>query len=147
MTAKLPEHWQELKAEDGRSYYYYHRTGQTQWDHPLDDYYRNLYAKLKKEKLDRQRAAAAAAAAAVVSQEQRALRRASARAEAASAAAAAGAGRIVQPAPLLPGTAGASVLDAVAAAAAGARKGGSVAVRGEAVGPQVPRMSAQAPAH
>ena len=134
MTAKLPEHWQEFKGEGDRSYYYYHRTGQTQWEHPLDDYYRNLYLKLKSEKLARQRAAVAAAAAAVVSQEQRALRRASARAEAAAAAAAAGRG--MQPAPPMPGAGAVPVLDAVAAAAATALRK-DAAVRGEALGPQV----------
>jgi hypothetical protein len=53
MTAKLPEHWEELKAENGQSYYYFKRTGQTQWEHPLDEYYRSLYAKLKKDKVAR----------------------------------------------------------------------------------------------
>ena len=53
MTAKLPEHWEELKAENGQSYYYFKRTGQTQWEHPLDEYYRGLYAKLRKDKIAR----------------------------------------------------------------------------------------------
>lgn len=62
MTAKLPEHWEELKAENGQSYFYFKRTGQTQWDHPLDEYYRGLYAKLKKEKVARRLPADATAA-------------------------------------------------------------------------------------
>jgi hypothetical protein len=53
MTAKLPEHWVEVKPETGQSYFYFKRTGHTQWEHPLDEYYRGLYIKLKQEKENR----------------------------------------------------------------------------------------------
>jgi len=51
MTAPLPENWSEHNTRDGQPYYYNKRTDHTQWEHPMDDYHRNLYKKLKAEKL------------------------------------------------------------------------------------------------
>jgi hypothetical protein len=50
MSAALPENWTEFQTQDGQSYYYNRRTDTTQWEHPLDDYHRQLFMRLKKQK-------------------------------------------------------------------------------------------------
>jgi hypothetical protein len=127
MTAKLPDHWEEHKAENGQTYYYFKRTGQTQWEHPLDEYYRGLYAKLKKEKVARRIPAAY---------------RGDARRSCAPAAVPAG--RAVLPGTAANFSAAVPILDAAAAAAARFADGRSAApsdalarADGGARGPQV----------
>lgn len=51
MTAPLPENWSEHNTRNGQPYYYNKRTDHTQWEHPMDEYHRGLYKKLKAEKL------------------------------------------------------------------------------------------------
>lgn len=47
MTAKLPENWKEFFTADGQSYFYNDSQKKTQWEHPMDDYYRKMFQKLK----------------------------------------------------------------------------------------------------
>ena len=43
-----PPPWQaEFTTPDGQTYYYNKRTDMTQWEHPLDDYHRSLFEKLR----------------------------------------------------------------------------------------------------
>jgi len=51
MTAPLPANWSEHTTKDGQPYYYNLRTDHTQWEHPMDEYHRGLYKKMKAEKL------------------------------------------------------------------------------------------------
>ena len=50
MTAPLPPNWSEHNTRNGQPYYYNERTDMTQWEHPMDDYHRGLYKKLKGQK-------------------------------------------------------------------------------------------------
>ena len=47
MTSPLPDHWSEYKTDAGQVYYYNMRTRISQWEHPLDDYHRSLFLRLK----------------------------------------------------------------------------------------------------
>ncbi|CAJ1987020.1 WW domain containing protein [Leishmania donovani] len=47
LKAPLPEHWKACKSEKGELYYFNFKTGQSIWDHPSDEHYREL---LKAEK-------------------------------------------------------------------------------------------------
>ncbi|KAH7826860.1 putative centrosomal protein [Monocercomonoides exilis] len=49
-NAALPDGWVEEETPDHRAYYYNEKTGASMWDHPLDDYYRNLYEVEKRKK-------------------------------------------------------------------------------------------------
>ena len=43
MNAPLPEHWRECEDASSGQYYYAHtQTQQTTWEHPLDQYFKNL---------------------------------------------------------------------------------------------------------
>ncbi len=136
MTAKLPEHWEELKAENGQSYYYFKRTGQTQWEHPLDDYYRGLYAKLKKDKATRRFLIDSTSAV-----------RGDARRSCAPTAASAVLARAMLPGTAAPFSAAVPILDAAAAAAARSADGRAAPpsdrprADGSARGPQVRRQT------
>jgi len=55
LNATLPSEWTEHEDSDGNQYFFNATTKQSSWEHPLDDYFRRLYAQHKK-----QRAAAAA---------------------------------------------------------------------------------------
>lgn len=56
LKAPLPEHWKPCKAPDtGDIYYFNFQTGESVWDHPCDEYYKNLYA-TEKANLERRRA-------------------------------------------------------------------------------------------
>ena len=52
-NAPLPAPWSEHQDEGGNTYYYNSATDDSVWEHPLDEYYRNLYRKHKQEILDR----------------------------------------------------------------------------------------------
>ena len=49
-NAPLPAPWSEHQDEGGNTYYYNSATDDSVWEHPLDEYYRNLYRKHKDEK-------------------------------------------------------------------------------------------------
>ena len=51
-NAPLPAPWSEHQDEGGNTYYYNSATDDSVWEHPLDEYYRNLYRKHKQEKDD-----------------------------------------------------------------------------------------------
>lgn len=47
LKAPLPEHWKACKSEKGELYYFNFKSGQSIWDHPLDDHYKELFKKEK----------------------------------------------------------------------------------------------------
>jgi hypothetical protein len=47
LNATLPAVWTEHKDEEGNTYYFNADTGESSWEHPLDDYFRKLYARHK----------------------------------------------------------------------------------------------------
>ncbi|KAK1929435.1 Centrosomal protein [Phytophthora citrophthora] len=49
--APLPENWKPCKTTDTEEIYYFNfATGQSTWDHPCDEFYRNLYEEHKKKR-------------------------------------------------------------------------------------------------
>ncbi|GLD98569.1 hypothetical protein PINS_up007267 [Pythium insidiosum] len=52
LKAPLPENWKPCKTTDTEEIYYFNfATGQSTWDHPCDEFYRNLYDEHKKKRL------------------------------------------------------------------------------------------------
>jgi hypothetical protein len=47
LKAPLPENWKACKSEKGELYYFNFKTGQSIWDHPSDEHYRELLASEK----------------------------------------------------------------------------------------------------
>ncbi|CCD17596.1 unnamed protein product [Trypanosoma congolense IL3000] len=47
LRAPLPEHWKACRSEKGELYYFNFKTGESIWDHPLDNHFKEL---LKNEK-------------------------------------------------------------------------------------------------
>lgn len=43
LKAPLPENWKACKSEKGELYYFNFKSGQSIWDHPLDDHYKKLF--------------------------------------------------------------------------------------------------------
>ncbi|EKX46884.1 hypothetical protein GUITHDRAFT_70094 [Guillardia theta CCMP2712] len=43
LKAPLPENWKPCKTGDDEIYYFNFATGESVWDHPCDEYYRNLF--------------------------------------------------------------------------------------------------------
>ena len=59
LKAPLPENWKPCKTTDTDEIYYFNfATGESTWDHPCDEYYRTLYEKSKKTKLEQEKAGA-----------------------------------------------------------------------------------------
>jgi len=52
LCASLPEGWTEHTDQNGNTFYYNGTSGQSSWEHPLDEYYRSLFLKLKKILID-----------------------------------------------------------------------------------------------
>ncbi|KPI86984.1 hypothetical protein ABL78_3937 [Leptomonas seymouri] len=50
LKAPLPDNWKACKSEKGELYYFNFRTGQSIWDHPSDEHYRELLS-IEKAKL------------------------------------------------------------------------------------------------
>ncbi|ORC85841.1 uncharacterized protein TM35_000321560 [Trypanosoma theileri] len=48
LKAPLPEHWKACRSEKGELYYFNFKTGESSWDHPLDDQFRELLQSEKK---------------------------------------------------------------------------------------------------
>ncbi|KAG8344654.1 WW domain [Trypanosoma vivax] len=48
LKAPLPEHWKACRSEKGELYYFNFKTGESIWDHPLDEHYRQLLQSEKK---------------------------------------------------------------------------------------------------
>lgn len=47
LNAVLPSSWSEHKDDDGSIYYFNADSGDSAWEHPMDDYYRRLYQQHK----------------------------------------------------------------------------------------------------
>ncbi|KAE8886998.1 hypothetical protein PF005_g11562 [Phytophthora fragariae] len=51
LKAPLPENWKPCKTTDTEEIYYFNfASGQSTWDHPCDEFYRNLYEEHKKKR-------------------------------------------------------------------------------------------------
>ncbi len=50
LKAPLPEPWKPCKTEENDIYYFNFSNGDSVWEHPCDEYYRNLYQTEKKKK-------------------------------------------------------------------------------------------------
>ncbi|KAL0586821.1 hypothetical protein ABG067_003441 [Albugo candida] len=52
LKAPLPENWKPCKTTDTEEIYYFNfSSGESTWEHPCDEYYRNLYQEHKKKSL------------------------------------------------------------------------------------------------
>ena len=49
LKAPLPSAWKPCKSPEGEVYYFNFETGESVWDHPCDDYYRNMYKEEKRK--------------------------------------------------------------------------------------------------
>ncbi|KNC96801.1 hypothetical protein, variant [Spizellomyces punctatus DAOM BR117] len=47
LKAPLPPNWKPCQTDDGNIYYFNFTTGESIWDHPCDEHYRNLYEREK----------------------------------------------------------------------------------------------------
>jgi len=60
LVAPLPEGWVQLKEIEGdyagSLYYYHEESGQTQWEHPSDQFYRMQYEQQKVQKFEYRKA-------------------------------------------------------------------------------------------
>ena len=52
LKAPLPEHWKACKSEKGELYYFNFKTGQSLWDHPMDEHFKLLFKKERAKKLE-----------------------------------------------------------------------------------------------
>lgn len=50
LKAPLPPDWKPCQNREGKIYYFNFKTKQSQWEHPCDQYYKNLYQELKRKK-------------------------------------------------------------------------------------------------
>ena len=55
LTAPLPDGWQQANAEDGTPYHFNPDTGESLWEHPLDEVYRQKFRDEKEKKKNLQR--------------------------------------------------------------------------------------------
>lgn len=53
LKAPLPENWKPCKSEKDELYYFNFKTGQSIWDHPMDDHYKELLKSEKEKKSTR----------------------------------------------------------------------------------------------
>jgi|EP01047_Picozoa_sp_COSAG01_P067638 hypothetical protein len=49
LVAPLPDDWSEHMDAEGNVYYYNVVTDESSWEHPMDQYYRNLFLKVQRE--------------------------------------------------------------------------------------------------
>ena len=49
LKAPLPEHWKPCRSPTNEIYYFNFQTGESVWEHPCDEYYKNLYQEEKKK--------------------------------------------------------------------------------------------------
>ena len=56
LKAPLPEHWKPCRTGGEELYYFNFQTGESMWEHPCDEYYKNLYA-TEKANLEKRAAA------------------------------------------------------------------------------------------
>ncbi|KAH8608781.1 WW domain [Trypanosoma vivax] len=50
LKAPLPQYWRPCRTNDDEIYYFNFKTGESTWSHPMDDYYREKFRKVKAEK-------------------------------------------------------------------------------------------------
>ena len=50
MVAPIPQPWLQVLSEEGEPYFIHGETHQTQWEHPLDAYHRDLFHRLRDER-------------------------------------------------------------------------------------------------
>ena len=75
LTAPLPDGWQQANAEDGTPYHFNPDTGESLWEHPLDDVYRQKFRDEKaKAQAEEAKAIAEAQARAAEQEAQQAAR-------------------------------------------------------------------------
>jgi hypothetical protein len=55
LCAPMPPHWTEHLDPDKGVYYFNANTGESAWEHPMDDYYRKLFKSLFNNKEEMQR--------------------------------------------------------------------------------------------
>lgn len=53
LKAPLPPPWKPKQNKNGEIYYYNSETRQSTWEHPCDQYYKNLYLKEKAKGLQK----------------------------------------------------------------------------------------------
>lgn len=49
LKAPLPQEWKPCQSPEGELYYFNFSTGESVWDHPCDEHYRNMYQEEKKK--------------------------------------------------------------------------------------------------
>ncbi|KAI8616800.1 hypothetical protein BC830DRAFT_1116567 [Chytriomyces sp. MP71] len=52
LKAPLPPDWKPCQSDDGNIYYFNFSTGESIWDHPCDEHYRQLYEREKGKPAD-----------------------------------------------------------------------------------------------
>ena len=52
LKAPLPEYWKPCKTNDQDIYYFNFKTGESLWDHPCDQYYKEVYKREKAKKIN-----------------------------------------------------------------------------------------------
>eukprot|EP00756_Hemistasia_phaeocysticola_P016800 Hpha_TRINITY_DN15498_c2_g7::TRINITY_DN15498_c2_g7_i1::g.173072::m.173072 len=50
LRAPLPDHWRPCKTDNGEIYYFNFSTGDSIWDHPMDEHYKKLYQEENKKR-------------------------------------------------------------------------------------------------
>jgi len=53
LKAPLPTPWKPCQTKEGEIYYFHFESGQSQWEHPCDEYYKKMYDKEKKKKAEK----------------------------------------------------------------------------------------------
>ena len=56
LKAPLPENWKACKSEKGELYYFNFKSGQSIWDHPMDEHYKEMLKREREKKKNEQRA-------------------------------------------------------------------------------------------
>ncbi len=56
LVAPLPDDWSEHMDAEGNVYYYNVVTDESSWEHPMDQYYRNLFLKVQREHEEKKKA-------------------------------------------------------------------------------------------
>ena len=52
LEAEVPEPWQQVITEEGDLYYYNKETEKSVWEHPMEEYYRLMFATAKASELN-----------------------------------------------------------------------------------------------
>lgn len=52
LKAPLPEPWKPCKTREGEIYYFNFESGESDWEHPCDRYYKQLYQETKAKRFE-----------------------------------------------------------------------------------------------